>query len=300
MQNELAAQYPVLKITIGGINQTGLESGNDSILAGRDLIWLQDKDTNQNANGEIWDAWQAEWRDVFILDGKNATVQVYNLTTYGLATPANYAELKNILVNAAMTTQKPYTFASRPVDVDGNGIVAPLDALLIINKLNKDGAGPLPAPTTNSVPAYVDVDSNLILAPIDALTVINVLNHPTSSGEGEAAVPRGSLVDYPSYLWSQSSLVSFPEAVSATAAKAQTTISNSTVALPSTDNHSSKADLAVTRPLSPTPWSINEPISTKAVTVDSSFRARMVDLAIEEWLSDWSEWGRPRSPISGV
>lgn len=180
----MRSQHPLLKITIGSINQSGLESGNSLILDGRDLIYLQDVDSNHNSNGDIWDGWQAVWRDVFIVDGTNSSAQVYNLTTHNLATSSNYAELKGMLVDAAMKTQKPYTFANQPLDVDGNGKIAPRDAVLVINKLNADGGGALPAPTGNSIPEYYDVDGNLKLAPVDALTVINALNR--AEGEGES------------------------------------------------------------------------------------------------------------------
>lgn len=192
----MRSQHPLLKITIGGINQSGLESGNSLILDGRDLIYLQDVDTNQNSNGDIWDGWQAVWRDVFIVDGTNSSVQVYNLTTHNLATPSYYAELKGMLIDAAMKTQKPYTFASQPLDVDGNGIVAPKDAIIVINKLNAGSGGSLPAPTGNAIPAYYDVDGNLKLAPVDALMVINALNRPGGGeGEGSGTSPHETIDD---------------------------------------------------------------------------------------------------------
>jgi hypothetical protein len=150
---------------------------------------MQDIDTDQNSNGEVWDDWQAVWRDVFVLDGANSKVNLYNLTVHDLRTPANYAELKSILIDSAMVSQKPFTNESIAVDVDGNGIVAPRDALLVINRLNSGGGGTIAPPTGTSISEYIDVDGNLIVAPLDALRVINVLNQRTGGGEGEAAAP---------------------------------------------------------------------------------------------------------------
>lgn len=193
MQSELKADYPLLRITIAGINQYGLDNGNQQIMSGRSLTWLQDKDANQNNNGDVWDSWNPEWRDVVILDGQNTKVDVYNLTIHDLAVPENYADLKDQLAQAAMVSQKPYTARPNPLDVDNNGSVAPLDALLVINKLNSGGGGPLSPPTEAVILAFFDVDSNLQVAPLDALLVINSLNQPPSSGEGESA--NGAFVD---------------------------------------------------------------------------------------------------------
>jgi hypothetical protein len=63
-----------------------------------------------------------------------------------------------------------------PEDVNGDGLLTPLDALLVINQLNATGGGPLAVPrepaTFYSAP---DVDNNGQLTPLDALLVINKL-----------------------------------------------------------------------------------------------------------------------------
>lgn len=62
-----------------------------------------------------------------------------------------------------------------PWDVDTSGIVSPMDALLVINKLNS-GMGLLgPKPSTASV-CLVDVNGDNSLSPSDALAVINALD----------------------------------------------------------------------------------------------------------------------------
>lgn len=61
-----------------------------------------------------------------------------------------------------------------PEDTDGSGSVAPIDALVIINVLNRGD-------TDSS--AMVDVNADGSVSPIDALTVINRLNVVVTSGE---------------------------------------------------------------------------------------------------------------------
>ena len=83
-------------VRISGINAIGLESDNAPACAGRTLPWLQDVQSV-----DVWTSWQANWRDVIILDAQNVPFATYNLTTHDLANPVYYAELRTLLVNAA-------------------------------------------------------------------------------------------------------------------------------------------------------------------------------------------------------
>lgn len=79
-----------------------------------------------------------------------------------------------------------------PVDVDRDGVVIPLDALLVINELNhrtfsNPTTGRLPDDRPNLPDAFrFDVNPDGVVAPLDALNVINWLNNP-GGGEGESA-----------------------------------------------------------------------------------------------------------------
>ncbi len=69
---------------------------------------------------------------------------------------------------------------NEPADVDDNGVIAPLDALLVINELNDRElsdpvTGALPSPTP---PPFLDVNNDGFASPLDAILVINQL--PTS------------------------------------------------------------------------------------------------------------------------
>ncbi len=76
------------------------------------------------------------------------------------------------------------------LDVDDSGSVTPLDALLIINELNRAG-GPheLVPPTDGQVPPlFLDVAGDDYVTPLDALHVINYLNLVASLGASSASV----------------------------------------------------------------------------------------------------------------
>ncbi len=84
----------------------------------------------------------------------------------------------------------PWQNADLPEDVTGDGLVVPLDALLVINRLNSVGAGPLPTPSeSDAPPPFFDVDGDNQVAPIDALLVINLLNIQASQQQPAAAAP---------------------------------------------------------------------------------------------------------------
>ncbi|MCU0962920.1 MAG: PKD domain-containing protein, partial [Pirellulaceae bacterium] len=80
------------------------------------------------------------------------------------------------------------TNVENPRDVNADGFITPLDALLVINALNRGGsftAAPEAGP-------YLDVDANAVLSPRDALLVINELNRPAADAEqGEGEPPAG-------------------------------------------------------------------------------------------------------------
>jgi hypothetical protein len=85
----------------------------------------------------------------------------------------------------------PYPWQNSDInlDVNADGDVSPMDALLIINHLNFVGSGNLPIPPTAGFfpPPYLDVSGDNAVTPIDAIMVINYLNRDQSEPEGEFA-----------------------------------------------------------------------------------------------------------------
>jgi hypothetical protein len=69
------------------------------------------------------------------------------------------------------------------LDVNADGFLSPIDALLIINYLNEEGAGPVTGLT--APPPYRDVDGDNFISAIDVLQVINALNDLSAGGSGE-------------------------------------------------------------------------------------------------------------------
>lgn len=194
LQDELESTYPTLKINLMGINQITHEAGNGTITQGKDLPWLQDVDADANGESDVWSEWDVEPRDVVILDGDNVRVGTYNLTTFDLGNSQNYETLRGMLVDAAMDSQKPWKNHDLALDVNDDGHVSPIDALLIINELNDVGSHALPAPTASSpVSSYLDNNGDNHVSPADALWVINALNSPTGSGEGETVEASAQL-----------------------------------------------------------------------------------------------------------
>ncbi|MBM4094105.1 MAG: hypothetical protein FJ276_32565, partial [Planctomycetes bacterium] len=79
-----------------------------------------------------------------------------------------------------------HTNLANPLDVNADGVVTPIDALLVINNLNGNGSYRFQGAAPQA--PYLDVDMNGFAAPMDALLVINYLNSAgTGEGEGEAS-----------------------------------------------------------------------------------------------------------------
>lgn len=77
------------------------------------------------------------------------------------------------------------------LDVNADTHISPIDALLIINKLNDPNFNRDLTKSNPPTPPYLDVNGDEALSPIDALLVINYLNtirNSSGEGEGEAQV----------------------------------------------------------------------------------------------------------------
>ncbi len=93
----------------------------------------------------------------------------------------------------------PWYNSQLPADVNKDGFCSPMDALLIINFLNRFGSQSI----AGKWPEYgwLDVSADNSLSPLDALLVINALN---SRGEGEASGASSAETDNASFnYWDQ-------------------------------------------------------------------------------------------------
>ncbi|MDA1049211.1 MAG: FG-GAP-like repeat-containing protein [Planctomycetota bacterium] len=71
-------------------------------------------------------------------------------------------------------------------DVNDDSVVAPIDALIIVNKLNASGPGVLP-PVIGKPSFFYDTNDDNRVSPLDALIIINFLNSPFGAGEASGA-----------------------------------------------------------------------------------------------------------------
>ena len=100
------------------------------------------------------------------------------------------------------------TNSKNHLDVNADTFVSPIDALLVINRLNKEASGS--SAEGESLKHYYDVDGNTRVTPRDALMVINHLNElvkSQASGEGEGSALSRSLVASSSAEQSSSNLL---------------------------------------------------------------------------------------------
>ncbi len=63
-----------------------------------------------------------------------------------------------------------------PCDVDNSALVTPIDALVVINSINRDGVRSLAGSMRNPEEPCLDVDGDNVVSPIDVLLVVNALN----------------------------------------------------------------------------------------------------------------------------
>ena len=78
------------------------------------------------------------------------------------------------------TSKSPYQNPVEPRDVNGDGEITPLDALILINYMNSFGPGPLGGSGgrggSGEGRVWVDVNGDGIISPLDILIIINWLN----------------------------------------------------------------------------------------------------------------------------
>jgi VCBS repeat-containing protein len=99
----------------------------------------------------------------------------------------NGGALSNVATVSVRVIASRLQNPSNALDVNNSGQVSPIDALLIINHLNRGGSVDI-APLLPG-PPFFDVDGNLRVTPTDALRVINFLNRTGGvGGEGEGLV----------------------------------------------------------------------------------------------------------------
>ena len=94
------------------------------------------------------------------------------------------------------TLQNPTMFA----DVNASGEITPIDALLVINKLARDGSeGAIPVQDSDRGPNFYDANGDMEISPRDALKVINDIARGSNAPvfEGEQVTPLSQVIAAP-------------------------------------------------------------------------------------------------------
>jgi hypothetical protein len=143
-------------------------------------------------------------------------------TMFGLSfvVPPDLQSFVGTVVTIAPAAPSAYTNNDNPFDVNEDTQITPLDALLVINDLSRNGARLLPPSSGSSKPAaMVDVNRDRMASPLDAVLVINELSRP--SGElqapksggvsaGASGVDRGHDAVFASLAMTDGNLAGFP------------------------------------------------------------------------------------------
>lgn len=124
-------------------------------------------------------------RVVFTVDAAEET-PAHDVLVFGsnMAVPNSQVGYGSVVIDVVAGWQNPRNH----FDVNNDGHITPLDALIVINDLNF--RGPRKVAFDDPSPPYLDVNGDLSVSPLDALMVINELNKrdtPTN-GEGEAPI----------------------------------------------------------------------------------------------------------------
>jgi hypothetical protein len=92
-----------------------------------------------------------------------------------LSTTADNAAVSDVF-DVAVTPAFPWHNYNLPLDVNGDNAVSPIDVLIIIQEINRNGSYELPTPRSELAPPFYDVDRDGWITPSDALQIINYLN----------------------------------------------------------------------------------------------------------------------------
>ncbi len=162
------------QVQIGQIDEVGGRSTTTTVRADEQLLF------------QIGFRARRKGAVVFAIDPADEPNHVIQLAGVPDPIPADRWQVDSLTLNIA-----PLQHEEQPEDVNEDGLVTALDALLIINDLNRHGARSL-ADSENPPRHLIDVDGDGYASAVDALLVINRLNNPppaphrTAEAEAEA------------------------------------------------------------------------------------------------------------------
>ncbi|MEZ6135389.1 MAG: tandem-95 repeat protein [Pirellulaceae bacterium] len=124
----------------------------------------------------------------------NGVSQTTDTFTYRAFDGAGQSVETTVTISISDPPPPPHQNPINRLDVNADGFVSPIDALLIINLINSFPSNdPIPVSALPAPPPYRDVDGNNIISGNDVLQVINFLNSRGGAGEGEGEGADGLL-----------------------------------------------------------------------------------------------------------
>ena len=130
---------------------------------------------------------------MFSISASNTTVAVPTDATDTTSANVGIGPLDRTESSDASSAQV-WTNPTQPLDVNGDGVVTALDALIVINAINQWNVGPVTR-LAGQTTAYLDVNGDGLLSPTDVLTIVNQLNQTV--GAPNPAVPIAALGQLP-------------------------------------------------------------------------------------------------------
>jgi hypothetical protein len=176
-------------ITISAASEYHVEENRSGDLLG--YVYVRDADRNEQYSIAVSDDRFEIVENAFRLKARHALQWVepghIDLTLTATSLASGYQVSKGVRV-IIDRDQTPYHNDSNPGDVDGDGIVSPLDPLIIVNHINSHGPGVI-RPEGEGPTPHMDVDGDGVVSPLDILVLINIINSgsanpPSSSGGG--------------------------------------------------------------------------------------------------------------------
>ena len=118
-----------------------------------------------------------------------------------LATAGNGDRISGPIPLVVTPPRSPYQNPNNHPDVNRDGYVTPLDALIVLNMLNEGAELPAGGPGSGEPPSVTpDVNGDNRLSPVDLLLIINRLNNGAPGAEGEA-FDAEQFVSFPIEQW---------------------------------------------------------------------------------------------------
>lgn len=132
-------------------------------------------------------SWQGDQYYIIVRTDTEQTIAEFDESN-NFGGSGDYLDFAPITIDSGPSWQCP----NDARDVTGDGLVSPLDALVVINLLNRgrpdwiDNEGRFRRERHDE--PYYDVNGNGFLSPLDAIIVINSLNRAAGEGEGSTAL----------------------------------------------------------------------------------------------------------------